>query len=119
MGRLVPVRRSSLFAQFQGQKLLVWLDRHGVSESGVIMLTALLVGAGGGFGAVVFRWLIQSVQTVAYDGLGSLLSGLAPYHLLIIPALGGAIFGPLIYYFAREAKGHGAVSYTHLTLPTN
>ena len=107
MGRLVPVRRSSLFAQFQGQKLLVWLDRHGVSESGVIMLTALLVGAGGGFGAVVFRWLIQSVQTVAYDGLGSLLSGLAPYHLLIIPALGGAIFGPLIYYFAREAKGHG------------
>ena len=107
MGRLVPVQRSSLLAQFQGQKLLTWLDRHGVSESGVIMLTALLVGAGGGFGAVVFRWLIQSVQTVAYDGLGSLLSGLTPYHLLIIPALGGAIFGPLIHYFAREAKGHG------------
>jgi CIC family chloride channel protein len=28
-------------------------------------------------------------------------------HLLIIPAIGGAIFGPLIYRFAREAKGHG------------
>jgi len=25
----------------------------------------------------------------------------------IDPALGGAIVGPLVYYFAREAKGHG------------
>jgi H+/Cl- antiporter ClcA len=25
----------------------------------------------------------------------------------LIPALGGAIVGPLIYFFAREAKGHG------------
>ncbi len=27
--------------------------------------------------------------------------------MIIIPALGGAIVGPLVYYFAREAKGHG------------
>lgn len=105
--KVASMRQSPLFARFQGQKLLAWLDRHGVSESGVIMLTALLVGTGGGFGAVVFRWLIQSVQTISYDGLGGLLSGIAPYHLLIIPALGGAVFGPLIYYLAREAKGHG------------
>jgi len=101
--------RSNLFGQnqYQWQRLSQWLDRHGVSESGVIMLTALVIGVGGGLGAVIFRWLIGSMQTLAYDGLGSLLAGIAPYHLLIIPALGGAIFGPLIYYFAREAKGHG------------
>ena len=95
------------FAQRWGQRLTHWLDQHGVSESGVIIFTALVVGAGGGVGAVIFRWLINSMQTLAYDGLGGLLAGIAPYHLLIIPALGGAIFGPLIYYFAREAKGHG------------
>ncbi len=27
--------------------------------------------------------------------------------MIFIPALGGLIFGPLIYFFAREAKGHG------------
>jgi CIC family chloride channel protein len=35
------------------------------------------------------------------------MEGIYPFYLLIIPALGGAIFGPLIYRFAREAKGHG------------
>ncbi len=84
-----------------------WLDRQAMSESAIIMLTALVVGAGAGLGAVVFRWLIAGVQTLAYDRLGSALQSIAPFHLLIIPALGGAIFGPLIYRFAREAKGHG------------
>ena len=30
-----------------------------------------------------------------------------PLHLILMPALGGLIVGPLVYYFAREAKGHG------------
>jgi CIC family chloride channel protein len=84
-----------------------WLDRQAMSESAIIMLTALVVGAGAGLGAVVFRHLIAGVQTLSYDQLGSVLQSIAPFHLLIIPALGGAIFGPLIYRFAREAKGHG------------
>ncbi|MGD8735543.1 MAG: chloride channel protein [Anaerolineae bacterium] len=92
----------------RGQRFLSqWLDRQATSESAVIMLTALVVGVGAGLGAVVFRRLIAGMQTLAYDGLGGLLDAIAPFHLLIIPALGGAIFGPLIYYFAREAKGHG------------
>jgi CIC family chloride channel protein len=84
-----------------------WLDRHQVPESGIIMFTALIVGIGAGLGAVVFRRLIEGFQSLAYDGLGGLLAGITPYHLLIIPAVGGLIFGPLIYFFAREAKGHG------------
>ena len=28
-------------------------------------------------------------------------------YVVIIPAIGGLIVGPLIYFFAREAKGHG------------
>jgi len=84
-----------------------WLDRQAMSESAIIMLTALVVGLGAGLGAVVFRWLIAGVQSLAFSELGGLLEPIAPFHLLIIPALGGAIFGPLIYRFAREAKGHG------------
>ncbi len=89
------------------RRLPRWLDQRRVSESGVIMLTALIVGAGAGLGAVVFRRLIGGAQTLAYGGLGGLLEGIAPFHLLIIPALGGAIVGLLVYRFAREAKGHG------------
>jgi CIC family chloride channel protein len=84
-----------------------WLDQHAVPESGTIMFTALVVGIGSGLGAVVFRRLIEGVRVLAYDGLGGLWKGIAPFHLLIIPALGGLIVGPLIYRFAREAKGHG------------
>ncbi len=83
------------------------LDRRRLPESLAIFLTALLVGVGAGLGAVVFRRLIDFFQELFYGDLADLISGIAPYHLLIIPALGGLIFGPLIYKFAREAKGHG------------
>jgi CIC family chloride channel protein len=83
------------------------LDQLVVPESVAIILTALAVGIGAGLGAVVFRRLIAGMQTLAFQGLGGALKSIAPFHLLIIPALGGAIYGPLIYRFAREAKGHG------------
>lgn len=83
------------------------LDRRRLPESAAIFLTALLVGVGAGLGAVVFRRLIDFFQDLSYNQLPALFSGFEPYHLLIIPALGGLIFGPLIYKFAREAKGHG------------
>lgn len=99
--------KDSSFGQQWRQRLSQWLDRHAVTESGIIMATALVVGIGAGLGAVAFRQLIDGMQFLAYGGLGGLLAGVSPFHLVIIPALGGAIFGPLIYRFAREAKGHG------------
>ncbi len=99
--------RDSAWSRRGRQLLSQWLGRQAISESAIIMLTALVVGIGAGLGAVVFRWLIAGVQSLAYNGLGGLLQASAPFHLLIIPALGGAIFGPVIYRFAREAKGHG------------
>jgi CIC family chloride channel protein len=71
------------------------------------MGTALLVGIGAGLGAVVFRWLIDRVHAVAFEGLPKLLPFLDNWILVLAPALGGLIVGPMIYFFAREAKGHG------------
>jgi CIC family chloride channel protein len=84
-----------------------WVDLRSVPESVVIFLTAIIVGVGAGLGAILFRWLINGVAKLAYGGLAGLLTGISPIQLLIIPALGGAIYGPLIYFGAREAKGHG------------
>ena len=83
------------------------LDRIRLPESIAIFLTALLVGVGAGLGAVVFRRLIAFFQDIFFNKLAALLEGIHPYHLLVIPALGGLIYGPLIYRYAREAKGHG------------
>lgn len=71
---------------------------------------AVLVGLLGGFGAVGFRYLLNFVQLLSYGSAGNLieLTGAMPwYHKIFIPALGGLVVGPLVYLFAREAKGHG------------
>ena len=73
-------------------------------ESSVMLLTSLIVGVCAGLGAVIFRHLIDWIQNFAYEDLAGILSDWHPFHLILIPALGGAIVGPLVYYLAREAK---------------
>jgi CIC family chloride channel protein len=71
---------------------------------------AVVVGLAGGFGAIGFRYLINFLQSVAYGSADELLEVVAtiPWQFKIwIPALGGLIVGPLVYFLAREAKGHG------------
>ncbi len=71
---------------------------------------ATLVGLAGGFGAIGFRYLIGFIQAIAYGPGENLLevAPLTPWYLRIwIPALGGLLVGPLVYFLAREAKGHG------------
>lgn len=73
-------------------------------------ILAVIVGLTGGLGAVGFRYLILLFQTASYGSDGNLLqlAQSTPRYLRIwIPAAGGLIVGPLVYFFAREAKGHG------------
>jgi CIC family chloride channel protein len=99
--------------------------RKTLSEHVTIVLVAILVGVVSAFGAVAFRWAIRLVTEVSFDwlpaGLGiaegpipsttedprEAAAALPWFWLLTVPALGAAIAAPLIYYFAREAKGHG------------
>ncbi|MDX1388537.1 MAG: chloride channel protein, partial [Acidobacteriota bacterium] len=68
---------------------------------------ALLVGLGAGLGAIVFRWLIDLVRWVSFEWLPGVTAGWGPAYIVIAPTIGGLLVGPLIYFFAREAKGHG------------
>lgn len=103
------------------------IEQRGGRRGGQLfmVLVAIACGIAGAFGAVVFRLLIRLFQGLFFGGLegvsavleeGLLADAGDPreiaqtlkwYVLLIIPALGGLIVGPLIYFFAREAKGHG------------
>jgi len=86
---------------------------------------AIVVGLAGALGAVLFRLLIRAVQAFAFEGPDAVAllidEGIAAeahdpleaakllawYWLIAIPAAGGLLVGPLIYFFAREARGHG------------
>lgn len=80
------------------------------NEHTIMVILAVIVGAAGGLGAVAFRHLISIFQTLAYGGENDLLElvvNLPWYYRVTIPIIGGLIVGPLVYFFAREAKGHG------------
>lgn len=81
-----------------------------------LIVLALLIGVGGGLGAVAFRELIIGITRLAtghtdYAGLGRVANPhvpwLGPWFLLIVPVLGGLFYGPLLARFAPEARGHG------------
>lgn len=82
-----------------------------LSDEHVIMVSlGLFVGIVGGFGAVGFRHLINFIQSLAYGSSAELLdviSSIPWYMRIAIPTIGGLIVGPIVYFFAREAKGHG------------
>jgi CIC family chloride channel protein len=73
-------------------------------------MLGIIVGLAGGFGAVGFRYLINFVQSIAYGSdvvLIELAQSTPWYFKVWIPAAGGLVVGPLVYFLAREAKGHG------------
>ena len=85
------------------------------ARSGLLVM-ALVVGVGAGLGAVAFRYLFWgftwlATGLVAFGQQGRVASAHLPWlgvaFFVVIPVVGGLIYGPLIYRFAREARGHG------------
>ncbi len=81
------------------------------NEHAVMLFMAIIVGVLGGYGAVLFRWLIRFFQKVSFgNGGGELLPTLMNmswYARLTPPIVGGLLVGLIVYSLAREAKGHG------------
>jgi CIC family chloride channel protein len=74
-----------------------------------LTLLAVLVGLVAGFAAILFKLMIQFFQNLFWNA-ESIISAVAnqPWYLtILIPAAGALIISPIIYYGAREAKGHG------------
>jgi len=74
-----------------------------------LTLIAIVIGILTGFGAVGVHHLIDFFSKLFY-GEGSLvvlLQETPKWKIILYPAGAGLIVGPMIYFFAREAKGHG------------
>ena len=81
-----------------------------------LQLLAVVVGLGAGLGAAGFRWLILAatrlfsghVDYAAVAGAANPhLESWGRWFLLVVPVAAGLLYGPLVYGFAREARGHG------------
>lgn len=77
------------------------------TELGITIGLAIVVGVVAGLGAVAFRKMISGFQWLFFDGGASLFSFMGDYYVIILPAIGGIFVGLLVYFLAREAKGHG------------
>ncbi len=112
------LHRSTRGARFKawaepGRALLARAVARG---SGGMLVLSLVIGAGAGLGAVAFRYMILGF-TYAFTGhrdYGALghahnpqLPSLGIWFVVLTPAIGGLIYGPLVAKFAPEARGHG------------
>jgi CIC family chloride channel protein len=112
LGQSLRLWRAVRLPTRRGIRFYDWLR---ASPTGLVFL-ALIVGAGAGGGAVAFRYLILAFTKLftGYDDYSS--TGHAAYgyyhsvgfwFVVLAPVVGGLLYGPLIQFFAREARGHG------------
>lgn len=86
------------------------LRRFSSNEQTVLILMGILIGLLGGLGAVGFRWLVDSVTRISFSGTTDMLESarnVGWWRILLVPTAGGLLVGPLVYFFAREARGNG------------
>jgi len=83
------------------------LKRFLSSESAVMLALAAVIGVSAGLGAVAFIEMISFFRDLFFVRGAGLSGFLSDYWVIVIPAMGGLLVGPMIYFLAREAKGHG------------
>ena len=88
-------------------RLVRFVDRVQLSETAILLILAVIVGIGTGLGSVLFIRLIKSLSVFFFEFIPGVLSFMGRGVLILIPAAGGLLAGPVIAYFASEAKGHG------------
>jgi CIC family chloride channel protein len=87
------------------RKLLAKINLRSMAA---LMVVAAIVGLGTGFIALLFIKAIQWVTDFSFtDGLPQILAPLGSAWIVVVPVIGALISGPIIAYWAIEAKGHG------------
>jgi len=75
-----------------------------------MIIIAIVIGLLAGFAAIGIRALILEISHLSFTGTGNMLENIINtswFWIIIVPIIGGLIVGPIIYFFAPEAKGHG------------
>ncbi len=89
------------------RKVFELFQKH---ERTAITLIAIIIGVIGGYGAILFRIVIHAAEKISFGTSEQLLGAmgqLAWWQRMLPPLIGISIVAPLVYWLAREAKGHG------------
>ena len=85
----------------------VWLQSSFLPEQNYLIILAVVVGVLTGLGSVGFIYVLEMIADFARGPVASLFDRFGAAQLVLLPALGGLMVGPLVQRFAKEAKGHG------------
>ena len=90
----------------RGEPLFQRLKRPNVQY----LFLAILIGVLAGYGAVLFKYILKSMQWLFYQNTGDFMyiSESIPFWMkIVMPTVGGLVVGLVVSFFASEAKGHG------------
>lgn len=90
--------------------ILTGPGRHGLNRHIINLVLPVAIGVLSGYGAVLFRFVIKGAQYAFFhhtDDILTFADRLPAYETVGLPALGGLLVGLIVYFGAREAKGHG------------
>ncbi len=85
----------------------MWRRASFLTEQNHLIILAVVVGVLTGLGSVGFIYVLQSVAEFARGPVASMFERFGTAQIVLLPALGGLLVGPLVRRFAREAKRHG------------
>ncbi|HIP38782.1 MAG TPA: CBS domain-containing protein [Desulfocapsa sulfexigens] len=84
-----------------------FLDKTAPPEGLLLLILAVIIGGSTGLAAVFFIRLIVIIQNSSYSSIQFLFPHLGVWSYVLVPVGGALLAGPIIAWFAREAKGHG------------
>ncbi|MBN2370793.1 MAG: chloride channel protein [Vicinamibacteria bacterium] len=84
-----------------------WFRSSFLPEQNYLIFLSVAIGVLTGLGSVALIKLLYIVSRFARGQLTMLTGVFGPAELVLLPALGGLLVGPIVYRFAREARGHG------------
>lgn len=83
--------------------MLQWREKH-IKEKSFVLILALIVGVGGGFAALLLKYLISLLAGFLTSHI-SINNG--NYHYIIFPIIGILISGIYVRYVLRDNISHG------------
>jgi len=86
------------------------LHRFRATEHAFMVIVAVIIGVFGGLGAVGIQFSIKFFQKIfwgAWQPDVGYLQNLSAFVKIGVPTGGGLLVGLIVYYVAKEAKGHG------------
>jgi len=93
---------------FEGieKSLKAYIFSDFLREYGKLNVIAALIGICAGFIAIGFRWMVQAVGEVFFEGSSPLDNDLG-LLIIVVPTIGALVVGGIIHWLSPEVRGSG------------